>query len=530
MNQVSSKMTFSLLLLSSFAFSSESSSYKIVDTGQKNYYNNNSYTSKPKQNQDYFGQDSTYLGNQPNYTNNGNGTITDNVTGLVWQKKFSDKLSWNEAVSYANSSNLGGYSDWRIPTIKELYSLIDFSGVTGSSTKGAGGVTGSLVPSNAKPYIDTSYFDFEYSPTNRYIDAQYWTQTDYVSTTMNGAKTFFGVNFADGRIKGYPKFNKGKGSTSFYLKLVRGNKNYGKNKFVDKTDGTIYDYATNLSWMKYDSGHEVFDNLRIKGALNWKDALSFCENINYANNTSWRLPNAKELQSIVDYTRSPNTTSSAAINEVFQTTAIRNKNSQNDYGFYWSSTTHLDGHKLGSAAVYIAFGRAMGYMSDRRTNIKKLMDVHGAGAQRSDPKSGDASNFATGRGPQGDVIGIDNYVRCVSDDFTSVNTSNNYEIKSSSQNMRPSRPNDNQSMQMEGNSSNQSNFQGQSQPNDNQLGGDSNNSAHASRVLQRFDKDGDNKISRDESPGRMKENFSRHDENEDGYLDEEELSSLPSPR
>jgi hypothetical protein len=42
-----------------------------------------------------------------------------------------------------------------------------------------------------------------------------------------------------------------------------------------------------------------------------------------------------------------------------------------------------------------------------------LMDVHGAGAQRSDPKTGDASDYPTGHGPQGDVIRIDNLARCV---------------------------------------------------------------------------------------------------------------------
>ena len=43
----------------------------------------------------------------------------------------------------------------------------------------------------------------------------------------------------------------------------------------------------------------------------------------------------------------------------------------------------------------------------------QLMDVHGAGAQRSDPKAGDPRNFPHGRGPQGDVIRIYNYVRLV---------------------------------------------------------------------------------------------------------------------
>ena len=41
------------------------------------------------------------------------------------------------------------------------------------------------------------------------------------------------------------------------------------------------------------------------------------------------------------------------------------------------------------------------------------MDVHGAGAQRSDPKEGDAADYPEGHGPQGDAIRIDNYVRCV---------------------------------------------------------------------------------------------------------------------
>jgi hypothetical protein len=43
------------------------------------------------------------------------------------------------------------------------------------------------------------------------------------------------------------------------------------------------------------------------------------------------------------------------------------------------------------------------------------MDVHGAGAQRSDPKSGDPDAYPTGHGPQGDAIRIYNYVRCVRD-------------------------------------------------------------------------------------------------------------------
>jgi hypothetical protein len=58
-------------------------------------------------------------------------------------------------------------------------------------------------------------------------------------------------------------------------------------------------------------------------------------------------------------------------------------------------------------AAYVAFGRALGYMHNT------WMDVHGAGAQRSDPKTGDAGDFPTGQGPQGDARRATNYVRCV---------------------------------------------------------------------------------------------------------------------
>ena len=508
------KPTVFLLILSSLVFSKEKPIYTIVDTGQSNYYNDKYSISKPQKNYPYFGQDSSYLGFQPNYTNNKNGTISDKNTKLMWQKSITKKLNWQQAVEYANTSKLAGYDDWRIPTIKELYSLIDFNGITGTSRNKS-----TTVPSNAKPYINRTYFDFEYSKEKRYIDAQYWTQTNYVSTTMNGAKTFFGVNFADGRIKGYPKYNKGnQGSTQFYLRLVRGNEKYGKNDFLNKNDGTIYDKATQLTWMKYDSGNERFNSLEFYGALNWEKALAFCENLNYENSNSWRLPNAKELQSIVDYKKSPDTTQSAAINDLFETTSIKNANGQTDYPFYWTSTTHLDGHQMGNSAVYIAFGRALGYMRDRRTNIKKLLDVHGAGAQRSDPKSGDASNFKYGRGPQGDVISIDNYVRCVRDDNTIINKSNDYKVNKTQNNNRTlSRPENDSS---ENDNRKNENFQ---RPPKGE-GGNSN------MLLKRFDKNHDNKISYDEAPRRMKENFKRHDTNSDGFLDKNELNRLPPPR
>jgi len=123
------------------------------------------------------------------------------------------------------------------------------------------------------------------------------------------------------------------------------------------------------------------------------------------------LNNAKELQSIVDYSRSPATTNSAALDPVFNTTVITDEGGSNNYPFYWTGTTH-ENRVNGSSAVYIAIGEALGWMESPSGDYT-LMDVHGAGAQRSDPKLGDPSDYPYGHGPQGDVIRIYNYVRCV---------------------------------------------------------------------------------------------------------------------
>lgn len=375
--------------------------YPIVDTNQSIYYNNSTSISKPSVGEDFYGQDANYNGNHPSYTNNEDGTITDNVTGLMWQQSLDtngdgtidaqDKLTYSEAVSGAATFNLGGYTDWRLPTIKEQYSLILFSGIDPSGYEETS--TDGLIP-----FIDTNYFSFAYGDTNsgeRIIDSQYASSNLYVDQDL-----LFGVNFADGRIKGYglkmpfgPSVDK-----TFFVTYVRGNETYGINEFSDNGDGTISDLATGLMWMQNDNGE----------GINWKAALTYAENKDFANYTDWRLPNAKELQSIVDYSRSPGTTNSAAINQVFNSTKIINEAGEVDYPFYWSGTTHSNwtSGNDGSAGAYVSFGRAMGY-------DPVWTDVHGAGAQRSDPKEGNPDDYPTGNGPQGDAIRIFNYVRLV---------------------------------------------------------------------------------------------------------------------
>ena len=390
--------------------------YPIVDTNQSTLYDALGRVVSGLQPGDAFhGQDGHYAGNAPSYSDNGDGTVSDNVTGLMWQRTpdfngdgvidADDKKSLSDALADAESFQLAGYDDWRLPTIKELYSLMDFSGTTGTGAMDAGSV-----PADAVPYIDTDYFDFAYGDAaagERFIDAQYWTSTVYGSTTMGGNDTAFGVNFADGRIKGYP-FGGPAERGGRFVRYVRGG-DYGLNLFGDNGDGTVSDRATGLMWMQGDSG-EFGVGTNGDGAMDWEQALAWCEGSEHAGHGDWRLPNVKELQSIVDYSRAPDTTNSAAIDPLFRVTLLAdgiNASGVANYPYYWSGTTHMEG-PFGDHAAYVAFGEARGYMNGQ------LDDVHGAGAQRSDPKSGDPSPYqGVGHGPQGDVIGIYNHARCV---------------------------------------------------------------------------------------------------------------------
>ena len=363
--------------------------YPIVDTSQSTCYDTGSAQSCGS---GFAGQDAQYDGYGPAFQDNGDGTVTDKITGLMWQQDPGDKMSYSEAVAGADGFELAGYDDWRLPTIKELYSLIQFSGQdpSGETSDDTSGLT---------PFIDDDVFAFKYGDTGdgaRIIDSQWTTSNVYEASVMDGQECFFGVNFADGRIKCYPTGNSPSG---YYTIYVRNTGSYAQNNFADNDDGTVNDGATGLMWQQGDCGEGMV----------WEEALAYCESLELAENDDWRLPNAKELQSIVDYSRSPDTTASAALDPIFSISSITNEAGDADYPFFWTGTTHATSNGSGGAAAYVAFGRALGYMDSN------WIDVHGAGAQRSDPKAGDPADYPEGHGPQGDAIRITNYVRCVRD-------------------------------------------------------------------------------------------------------------------
>jgi hypothetical protein len=328
--------------------------YLMIATGQDVAYDDDGEEINVSEGDDFYGQDAHYLkGETMSYeVCDDETTILDNNTGLMWQKTpSSEGLSWEEAETYCENLTLGGYDDWRMPSCKELFSISDFE--------------------SGWPYIDTDYFDLAVEVSK---DEQYWASDYYAGVTVEGGSdAAFGVNHVTGHIKAYAATVSGQFGN--YVRAVRGD-DYGVNEYTNNSDSTITDSSTGLMWAQYDSGE----------GLIWEDALSYAENSTLAGYTDWRLPNIKELQGIIDYSKSPSATDSENIGPAIDTDYFYcslytgdDSNYDEDYPYFWSSTssyfsTSSPGYYY---AWYVAFGCAVDDDGD---------DFHGAGAVRFDTK------------------------------------------------------------------------------------------------------------------------------------------------
>ena len=356
--------------------------YPIVGTSQTGIWDATGNSITPILGEAFYGQDAQFTHTTPNYTLSSDGkTVKDEVTGLTWQKTYdSGTYYWasiQTVVDNLNNQNYGGFNDWRVPTIQELYSLWDAS--------------------VGWPYIDTDYFDIIYSNEQELSHAIFWSSDKYTGVMGNisangetpGAELAFGVNFGTGHIKSYSI----KVGPKHQVRCVRGNLSYGVNLFQNNNDGTISDLATGLMWQQNDNG----------SGIDWEDALANAQtqnNANYLGHNDWRLPNAKELQSLVDYKRSPYATNTAnvgpAINTLFSCTSILNDGGKADYPYYWTSTSAMSmANGSYPSAWYVAFGQAEDGNGE---------NLHGAGAVRFDSKT-----VGTGIGEER----VLNYVRLV---------------------------------------------------------------------------------------------------------------------
>ena len=270
----------------------------------------------------YYGQDAQYAGATRSYTVLGGGTmVQDNVTGLIWEMKDkmdgkTDYVNLHDAdntytwcdtnpltnggtegvvcgtddtegfIDALNGANFGGYDDWRLPTMKELLSLVDY--------KGSG------------PAIDPVFATTMQSN-------EYWSSTTFAA--FIGAA--WAVSFSDGADTADLKTNPN------FVRAVRGGQTPLPNRFVDNGD-TVTDTVTCLQWQEatMDTKNGVGPD-----TYTWQEALAASENLTLAGHSDWRLPDIMELKPLVDFSRY-----NPAIDPVFASTTPSNS--------YWSSTTY----------------------------------------------------------------------------------------------------------------------------------------------------------------------------------------------
>jgi len=286
------------------------------DTGQTSCYDSSQEIPCPAENAPFYGQDGHYDFSAPSYeikTMHGQEVVVDRVTGLTWQKDDDGtRRTWTEAVDYCEALTLAGYSDWRLPTRKELQSIVNY---------GAFG-----------PALDTTSF-----ASSHQTDECYWTATSPTCPE----KTAWKVCFRNGRSEA------GVHGDVAYVRAVRGRRlEFGQ--FRDNGDGTITDTTTGLMWQQAEAK-----------AVTWEKALAYCERLDLAGYHDWRLPNIRELLSLVDECRTQ-----PAINTAYFPGCRPS--------VYWSGTTQA--RNVGFA-WYVDFGQGAvpgGAYKDRRNYVRAV--------------------------------------------------------------------------------------------------------------------------------------------------------------
>ena len=270
-------------------------------------------------------QDGSYNINPLSYTDNGDGTVRDNNTGLLWQKQDDGfKRTWDDAKAYCSSLNLVYPSGWRLPTKKDLVSIVDYS-----------------IPYDG-PTIDPVF-------PNTQVSSAYWSSTTLAGNPNNA----WLVGFNNGEVFYDITLVK------LYVRCVRGEEFTAP--FTDNGNGTVTDTRTGLMWQKGEPGY-----------MDWASALSYCEGLELpsgSGQSDWRLPNVKELESLTDdtiYTPSLDTSFFPDVQA----------------SFYWSSTTLASYTYL---AWYVDFDYGYTYNNIPKDNNLYVRCVRGGRQSESLP-------------------------------------------------------------------------------------------------------------------------------------------------
>jgi hypothetical protein len=210
-------------------------------------------------------------------------TCDGTVTGMTWQEGNASC----EALNSLNSgSGYAGINDWRMPTISELRTLVNYG--------------------ESDPAIDTPYFP---NTTSNW----HWSSSEH-----RNAGNAFAINFDSGNVLWWTK------NDPIFVRCVSSNTEGGSavelvwTKCSMKTVSETPEMDTTADCTDSNSG----------GA--WKDALAACENLESEGRTDWRLPSVAELHSLIDVTE----TGGVFIDQ------DSFPNTPGTEAYYWSSTTY----------------------------------------------------------------------------------------------------------------------------------------------------------------------------------------------
>lgn len=251
-----------------------------------------------------FGEDADFTINAPFFTLNGDGTVTDTITGLMWQRTDGGEMTIEDATVYCDTLTLAGHVDWRLPDASEAFSILDHQ--------------------LANPALDPAVF-----PVSA---AEYWWTSD---RQANDNTKVWATN-AGGGIGNHPKSEtiSAGGIKRFHVRAVRDQSPPPAlpSQFTNHADGTATDALTGLVWQR--SSHA--------DTFSWEDALSYADTLTLAGFGDWRLPNIKELRSINEESLVGPSLDGA----VFGNAGARK---------YWSSTT-LPNQTVKAWYLYTQFG------------------------------------------------------------------------------------------------------------------------------------------------------------------------------
>ncbi len=205
------------------------------------------------------------------YLDHGNGAIKDTRTGLMWTKKDSyadlgECLDWDDSRRYVSALRTGGYSDWRLPTVKELKGIYE-----GSKSNNMAYDHDSRYPL----HLDSIFADWA-----AYF---YWSSEEagsccarHVSFNPDQAYENHRAHCYDGGVRAVRSWKKEE------LAVLRP-------KQEALSSGTVIDQATGLIWQKKPDG----------GELNWEDAKSYCRNLQLGGYSDWELPSKEVLEDML---------------------------------------------------------------------------------------------------------------------------------------------------------------------------------------------------------------------------------------